>query len=80
MNDVRLLKNVRICGEKNEPLDIAVAGGKIVAIGRSIQGELFKEHTTDFEGRVAVPGLVDGHVHFIGAAGDDGYSYATPEI
>lgn len=38
--------------------DIAIAGGKIVGVG-----EYEGEHEYDIRGKIAVPGLIDAHVH-----------------
>ena len=42
--------------------DIAITGGKIVGIG-TYEGE--REY--DIRGKVAVPGLIDAHVHIVSA-------------
>lgn len=55
-----ILRNVRI--EDGAPLvDIAIQGGKIAAIGTNLKETAPEEH--DGEGRVVIPGLVEGHLH-----------------
>lgn len=55
-----ILRNVRLADE--QPLvDLAVAGGKIAAIGPNLEAAAAEE--VDAEGRVLIPGLVEGHIH-----------------
>src|SRR3954451_18985985 len=42
--------------------DVAVAGGKIVAVSRQ-RGQLRAHETVDARGMLVTPGLVDSHVH-----------------
>ncbi len=55
-----LLKNVKTATSEN-PVDIAVAEGKIAAIAAPglLEGELER----DFSGKYALPGMIDLHVH-----------------
>src|SRR6266404_7759327 len=56
-----IIRNARLADRRGEePLDIAVAGGKIVAIERSLAGagEIY-----DAGGRLACGGLVETHIH-----------------
>jgi cytosine deaminase len=53
-----VLQRVRLPGAA-EPLDIAVAGGRIAAIGRRLDGG----RALDAGGRLALPAFVDSHVH-----------------
>src|SRR5690349_10856234 len=41
--------------------DVAVAGGKIVELGKASQGA---KRTIDAEGRVVAPGFIDPHTHY----------------
>ena len=43
LNGVCLLKNLRISDENREPIDIAMAGGTIIAIGKSLHGGILEE-------------------------------------
>jgi beta-aspartyl-dipeptidase (metallo-type) len=62
--------------------DILAAGGEIVAIADDIDpGRLPCEvDVLDAGGLVALPGLVDSHVHILGGGGEGGYSTRTPEL
>lgn len=61
------------------PQDILVAGERIERMGRfSVPADLAE--AVDGEGLIAVPGLVDGHVHLIGGGGEGGYATRTPGL
>lgn len=72
-----LLRNANVAGKTN---DILLAGGKIAATDNRLEFGNLPAKEIDLAGRRVLPGLVDGHVHFIGAAGDEGLSSKTPEI
>lgn len=67
-----------------EPLgkrDVVIAGEHILRVG----GDPLKTSPGDveevsFEGLLLAPGLVDGHVHFLGGGGGDGYDSRAPEL
>jgi len=46
--------------ERSEPVDLAIAGGRIVDVGTA--GEPARE-TIDVAGRLVTPGLVEAHIH-----------------
>ncbi|MFN8256908.1 MAG: beta-aspartyl-peptidase [Bacteroidales bacterium] len=62
-------------------MDILVAGGKIIAIDKSIdppQG--ISCELMDAEGLYIFPGFIDAHVHIAGAGGEGGPHTRTPEM
>ncbi len=64
-------------------LDILVAGGKIIAVGPSLEMQVgggIELELIDCAGLKAVPGLIDGHVHVAGAGGEGGPATRTPEV
>ena len=76
-----LLKNAEIFAP--EPLgraDLLLAGGRIIRIepGMAIGGPYCE--AVDASALVAVPGLIDGHVHITGGGGEGGYATRTPEL
>lgn len=60
--------------------DIAVDGGKITAIGNGFHEEAFDEQA-DAQGKLVLPGAIDGHTHlaltFGGTISSDGYYAGT---
>jgi cytosine/creatinine deaminase len=56
-----IIKNVRpVIGHDGSPVDIGVAGGKIVAIGPGLAGEC---EIYDAGGRLVCAGLIETHIH-----------------
>lgn len=59
--------------------DILTGGGRILAIKDKIESSvLFDEW--DAQGKITTPGIIDQHIHIIGAGGKHGFSSITPEI
>ena len=56
-----IIRNVRLAGASSEPpVDIGVAGGRIVALERGLAGEA---EIHDAAGRLACAGLIETHIH-----------------
>lgn len=55
---------------------------RVAAIGPELATPAFSAHPTELEadGRLAIPGLIDQHVHIAGGGGEGGPVYRTPEI
>lgn len=63
MFDLIVKNGLAVLPAGTQKADIAVSGGKIVAIG--VAGSLNDaKHIVDAEGKYVLPGVVDGHVHF----------------
>ena len=77
-----LLKNTTLYApEKLGKKDILIANGKIVAIENHLSNfESPLVTTIDIEGKIVTPGLIDQHLHVIGAGGKDGFASMTPEV
>jgi len=78
---LKLLKNCSVfaphaLGKK----DLVVGGGKILAIADSIDANSAFTTVWDAQGKICTPGLIDQHVHIIGAGGKHGFASMTPEI
>lgn len=77
-----LLKNTQLYApEKLGKKDVLIAGNKIVAIEDNLDS--FISHNVkaiDLQGKIVTPGLIDQHIHVIGAGGKDGFASMTPEI
>jgi beta-aspartyl-dipeptidase (metallo-type) len=77
---MQLIKNAQVYAPESLGLkDVLIGGSKILAIEDQIESHpQFEEW--DAEGRIMTPGLIDQHIHIIGAGGKHGYSSMTPEI
>ncbi len=65
--------------------DILIAGSSILAIENEISEKTAKELdpdslVIDTKGLWVIPGLVDNHIHFNGAGGENGPQYRTPPL
>jgi beta-aspartyl-dipeptidase (metallo-type) len=77
-----LIKNTRLyTPQKQGKKDLLIAGKKIVAIGDNLDVYLNKHIAVfDAKGKIVTPGLIDQHIHVIGAGGKDGFASMTPEV
>ncbi|MEE8268013.1 MAG: hypothetical protein V3R97_03790, partial [Gemmatimonadales bacterium] len=80
---LQLLRNVDIFAP--EPLGVnhvLVAGEQIVWLGARLLDlpDALGVETLDFEGRRAIPGLIDGHVHVTGGGGESGPGSRVPPL
>ena len=77
-----LLRDINVYAP--EPLgrrDVLLAGGRIVAVAPGITPPGGIEvDVVDGRGLLALPGLIDGHVHIAGAGGEGGPATRTPEL
>jgi dihydroorotase len=72
-----LIKGGRLIDPRNsidEPMDVAVAGGKIAAVEKNIANSEAKQ-VVDARGLIVSPGLIDLHVHVFAGTNEKG-SYA----
>ncbi|MGB9867423.1 MAG: amidohydrolase family protein [Bacillota bacterium] len=79
MSALTLIKNAKIYG-RGEAMDLLLGGGRVLGVGPGLGVVGTSVNVVDVEGRAVVPGLVDQHIHFIGAAGDEGPNSQTPEL
>lgn len=78
---LKLIKNTKLYTPSNQGMkDILLGGEKILAIGDKLDISTSVAEIWDAGGRIATPGLIDQHVHIIGAGGKHGFSSMTPEI
>jgi allantoinase len=60
-----IVKNGRVVTSQTDGrADIAISGGKFVAIAAPGELGLDAKETYDADGKVVIPGVIDGHVHF----------------
>ncbi len=77
-----LLKHTQLFApEKLGVKDILIANKKIVAIEENLD-EFRNKHVKviDANRKIVTPGLIDQHIHVIGAGGKDGFASMTPEV
>jgi beta-aspartyl-dipeptidase (metallo-type) len=60
--------------------DLLVAQGRIAAMSTSLDFNIRDLETIDLQGAYLTPGLIDQHIHIVGAGGKDGFLSMTPEI
>ena len=76
-----LIKNIRIHpGKPEEVSDVFTAGGKIEAIGRHLAPCLPGLSVLEGDGRTAIPGYIDQHVHVLGGGGESSFASRVPEL
>lgn len=62
-------------------VDILMAGEKIAMIGTNLDvPDSIPCEEIDLQGRMVMPGMIDGHVHITGGGGEGGYHTRTPEL
>lgn len=75
-----LVKNANVFApESLGKKDILLGGERILAIEDHIEPSSMFE-TWDAQGKTVTPGIIDQHIHIIGAGGKHGFSSMTPEI
>jgi beta-aspartyl-dipeptidase (metallo-type) len=60
--------------------DILLAGGRVIRVEPGIRLDPAYCDVVDASGCLALPGLVDSHVHMAGGGGEGGYATRTPEL
>lgn len=77
---IKLIKNVRVMSPEARPCCLLVAGNTIAGLCETFDATGGIAKVYDAEGRVAVPGYFDQHVHVTGGGGEGGFIYKVPEI
>ena len=78
---LKLIKNTNLYAPKHlGTKDILIAGKKIVAIENQIDATNLNTQVWDAQGKIVTPGLIDQHIHIMGAGGKDGFASMTPEV
>lgn len=76
-----LIKNTKLYSpEFQGDKDILIGGEKILAIGENLDVSSKVAQIWDAQGKITTPGLIDQHIHIIGAGGKHGFASMTPEI
>lgn len=62
-------------------LDVLIGGGKILKISDHLPAEeAYDVKVIHGDGKILMPGLIDGHVHILGGGGEGGAKTRTPAI
>ncbi|HAR36084.1 MAG TPA: beta-aspartyl-peptidase [Acidobacteria bacterium] len=78
-----LIKNIKTAGSNSPgPNDLLLAGDRIVAVEKSGQVKIegLEVKTVEGDELIAVPGLIDPHVHILGGGGEGGPATRAPEL
>ncbi len=76
-----LIKNANVYAPKALGLkDILVGSGKILKISDKIENHSAINKVWDAQSKIITPGLIDQHIHVIGAGGKYGFASMTPEV
>lgn len=76
---LKVIKNARL-PSGGEPVDMVLAGGKIISAGRAAGKDFPGAPVLDADGMTALPGYIDQHVHVTGGGGEGGFINRVPEL
>jgi len=78
---LKLIKNAYVYApEEIGIVDILIAGDRIAWIEKEMNVLVPEIEVYDAKGLIAIPGLIDPHVHITGGGGEGGFSTRTPEL
>jgi len=78
---LKLLKQVELYTPFHEGIkDVLIAGDKVMTIADTITARGVDCEIIDCNGKKAIPGLIDNHVHLLGGGGEAGPQSRVPEI
>lgn len=78
---LKLIKHTELYNPEHKgQKDILIAGQQIVAIEDNLSHFENDAEVFDAQGKITTPGLIDQHIHVIGAGGKDGFASMTPEV
>ncbi|OZV70574.1 beta-aspartyl-peptidase [Winogradskyella aurantia] len=78
---IKLIKHTELYSPEHKgQKDILIAGQQIVAIEDDLSRFENDAEVFDAQGKITTPGLIDQHIHVIGAGGKDGFASMTPEV
>lgn len=76
-----LIKNANVYAPESLGIkDLLIANGSIQAIENNIEKNKLFSQIWDAQEKIVTPGIIDQHVHVIGAGGKNGFHSMTPEI
>ncbi|MEW4922204.1 beta-aspartyl-peptidase [Algibacter sp. 2305UL17-15] len=78
---LKLIKNTELYAPEHlGKKDVLIANNKIIAIADNLDSLKNDAEVWDAQGKIMTPGLIDQHIHVIGAGGKDGFASMTPEV
>jgi len=80
---IKLITKAKVYAPKNiGEMDILIAGGKIAEVEKDLSTWKAVEGVEVLDGTacIAIPGLIDGHVHVLGGGGEGGFTSRTREL
>lgn len=80
-NPITLIRNAEVYAPARlGKLDLLIGGGRVLQMGPALSPNLPGMEEVDASGLLALPGLVDQHVHITGGGGERGFSSRVPEL
>ena len=77
----KMIRNVQLPTQEGlRRADILICGERIEAVGELEDCRLPDLESMDAEGMIALPGLIDQHVHICGGGGEDGFASRVREL
>lgn len=77
----KLIKNIHLYAPEDKGItNILICGEKVAAIAPDLSPTGIPVEIIDGDGMIAMPGLIDQHVHIIGGGGQTGYFSLAPEV
>lgn len=77
---ITLIRNARLLVPGREDKADILFNDRIIEIGHELNPKISDLHVVEAEGKYLAPGLIDQHMHLIGAGGKFGFASLTPEI
>ncbi len=76
-----LIKKIQVYTPKNIGIkDILICNEKIIEIGDNLNYLFNNLVEIDGKNKIAIPGIIDQHIHILGGGGEGGYRTRVPEV
>jgi len=78
---IKVIKNIKVYAPKYKGVkDIVLCGEKVIAVEEDFSWDGIKCEVIDGTNKIALPGIIDSHVHITGGGGEGGFHTRTPEV